>query len=69
VLLGATWGNYWELHGNKKTPIHKWFHLSLVLELMGNIFVLQLKFIDALAFIYVKDVFHDLHLNSKGCCF
>jgi hypothetical protein len=28
-----------------------------------------LKFIDALAFIYVKDVFHDLHLNSKGCCF
>lgn len=20
VLLGATWGNYWELHGNKKKP-------------------------------------------------
>lgn len=36
---------------------------------MGNIFVIQLQFIDALAFIYVKDVFHDLHLNSKGCFF
>jgi hypothetical protein len=36
---------------------------------MGNIFALQLQFIDVLAFIYVKDVFHDLYLNSKGCCF
>jgi hypothetical protein len=32
---------------------------------MGNIFVLQLQCIGALAFIYVKDVFHDLHLNPK----
>jgi len=32
-------------------------------------FVLQLQFIDALAFIYIKDVFHDLHLNPKDVVF